>query len=523
MLPVAFLLFQRPSPPSQDSSGRPYIIGQVQDALQPVAGARVRFQADSLLAFTDGLGRFRLPVEAGTNRRITAARNGYFIAGVDSGTSPLRLDLHRLPHTDFVEYKWVDPRADPSSTHNCANCHAEIFREWAKSGHGHSATGRYFRDLYGSAEPDPQRSTSWNLLAEYPDGSDVCASCHAPAVPRGESPDMNKVRGVAAQGVHCDFCHKIVDAGKGQIGETHGRFGLTLLRPKHGQLFLGPLDDVDRGDDSYSPLYRDSKYCASCHEGVIFGVHVYSTYSEWQESPAARQGKQCQNCHMQPTGRMTNFAPGKGGIERGPDTLANHTFFAGSQEEMLRRSLSVKTTAVRADNHVQVVVTLRTHGIGHRLPTGFIDRHLVLVVEGTDAQGRAVAPVDGPRLPFAAGRDLQGKAGRLYAKLLHYDSSMATALAVTAAPGLFAKIISDAMRFGPAPFWKADPMAEDNRLRPESTDSLSFSFPATVERVRVTLIYRRFWPQTAEAKGWGDTGTVVHEEQVNVERSALGK
>ena len=71
-------------------------------------------------------------------------------------------------------------------------------------------------------------------------------------------------------------------------------------RPK--QLFFGPLDDVDRGEDAFSPLYRESRYCASCHEGIVFGVHVYSTYSEWLSSPARRAGKQCQDCHMAPTG-----------------------------------------------------------------------------------------------------------------------------------------------------------------------------------------------------------------------------
>ena len=31
---------------------------------------------------------------------------------------------------------------------------------------------------------------------------------------------------------------------------------------------------VDRGEDVYSPLYSQSRYCAACHEGTVFGVHV---------------------------------------------------------------------------------------------------------------------------------------------------------------------------------------------------------------------------------------------------------
>src|SRR5207244_7472645 len=96
----------------------------------------------------------------------------------------------------------------------------------------------------------------------------------------------------------------------GPLGVTHGRYILGLLRPAEGQLFFGPLDDVDRGEDALAPIYGESRYCASCHEGVVFGVRVYSTYSEWLDSPARREGKQCQTCHMTPTGTLTHLAPG---------------------------------------------------------------------------------------------------------------------------------------------------------------------------------------------------------------------
>src|SRR5205823_9129509 len=193
-----------------------------------------------------------------------------------------------------------------------------------------------------------------------------------------------KVRGVDAQGVHCDYCHKVSGDGGGKVGYTHGRYKLDLKRPGEGQLFFGPLDDVDRGEDSYSGFYKESRYCAACHEGVVFGVHVYSTYSEWLDSPARRDGRHCQDCHMKPTGTMTNIAPGKGGIERDPQTLANHRFFAGSREEMLRRCLRVSLER-EGD---RVTVEVRVDGVGHRVPTGFIDRQLLLTVEARDGNGR---------------------------------------------------------------------------------------------------------------------------------------
>src|SRR5207248_1591107 len=153
------------------------------------------------------------------------------------------------------------------------------------------------------------------------------------------------------------------------------------------QVFFGPLDDADRGDDAFSPLYKQSLYCASCHEGVVFGVPVYTTYSEWLASLAKKAGQQCQDCHMKPTGAMTNFAPE----------------------------------------------------------------------------------------PFA------GKGGKLYAKLLKSE---------------------DGHR--PAPFWNADPTPVDNRLSPNQEDETTFVFPADVVRLRVRVVYRRFWPETAARKKWPD-------------------
>jgi len=69
-------------------------------------------------------------------------------------------------------------------------------------------------------------------------------------------------------------------------------------------------------------------------------------------------------------------------------------------EEMLRRCLRLSATLRRQSNAVRAEVTLRAEGAGHRVPTGFVDRHLLLVVEGLDEAGEDVpahrAPVSTP-------------------------------------------------------------------------------------------------------------------------------
>ena len=132
---------------------------------------------------------------------------------------------------------------------------AEIYREWSASGHARGVNDRHFRNLYEGTDWHGHPS-GWGLLNEHPNGAGVCAACHVPALPAGDPArfDLRWASGVAAQGVHCDFCHKVAGLGDGPIGLSHGVLNFELRRPTSGQLFFGPLDDVDRGEDAYTPL-----------------------------------------------------------------------------------------------------------------------------------------------------------------------------------------------------------------------------------------------------------------------------
>jgi hypothetical protein len=92
-----------------------------------------------------------------------------------------------------------------------------------------------------------------------------------------------------------------------------------------------------------------------------------------------------------------------------------------------------------------------------------------------------------------AGKELAGRAGKLYARLLKdFDGR------------------------SPAPFWKADPDAVDSRLTPGEPDRVTFAFPNGTTRLRLRLLYRRFWQQVADEKRWPDNEIVVAERQVSV-------
>ena len=368
---------------------------------------------------------------------------------------------------------------DPSRSSHCANCHQQIYDEWSQSAHGNSAKNRKFLQLFAGSDD----TATWNLSKEYPLGTGVCASCHAPTLASPELDyDIRRADGVSARGVHCDYCHKIADAPTDKLGTRFGRDGYPLARPRHGeQLFFGPLDDAVRTGESfvYAPFYKESRYCASCHEGVIFGVHVYGTYSEWLASPARQAGKQCQDCHMAPTGKMTNIAPGHGGVERDPRTLASHDF-PGASLAMLRQCLDVKAAATRDGSQVTVDVAIEAKNVGHRVPTGFIDRHLILIVEAADGTGQLTPLRKGDVLPARAGKALAGRPGAIFGKQ-HLDANG-----------------------DPLPFWRSADELLDTRLTPAQTERRRFTLAESAATIRVRLIYRRFWDAVARSRGWQD-------------------
>ena len=342
--------------------------------------------------------------------------------------------LRRLALRDDPDYDWVSPTPGPGRAEACGTCHAPLYDEWRAGGHARSATGPAFRARYD------------RLLNDRPDGAGVCAACHAPGLRPDPLADFDLREAVKGQGelsgVHCDYCHKVAGIGRGEIGLTHGRFLLDVRRPPPGeQAFFGPLDDADRGDDVHGPFQRDARLCGACHEGNVFGVPVYTTFSEWRASPAAKAGKSCQACHMTPTGTLTNVAPGRGGRPRDPHTLGNHAFWRGSQLQMLREALKLD---VRIEGR-EAVVTLTNVGAGHAVPTGFVDRNLVLFVDDEPVR-------------------------------------------------VFAKVLRGRDGASPAPFWKAlvEPLS-DTRLRPGVADFSRHRLADGADAATVRVVHRRFW------------------------------
>jgi len=129
-----------------------------------------------------------------------------------------------------------------------------------------------------------------------------------------------------------------------------------------------PLDDVAPGEDTYTPIQRQSQFCAPCHSAVFWDTVIYDSFGEWLESPYSdpETGRTCQDCHMPPLG-VTHFAlPEAGGQERDPSTIYSHRLPGASDEELLHQCqrlmnlLKIAPDDLICDSYSDMLLKMRT-------------------------------------------------------------------------------------------------------------------------------------------------------------------
>jgi hypothetical protein len=327
--------------------------------------------------------------------------------------------------------------------------------------------------------------------------------------------------GDAAEGISCEFCHKTGDVYlKRATGlpyeDMPGILSMRLFRPQADQdLFFGTLDDVVLPEtqvarDTYLPLMKESAFCAGCHYGVMGGVVgnmqvtggvlVYSSFKEWLESPYSdpATGQSCQDCHMPAAAQAAYVAyPAAGGVLRTGSQIHSHLMPGASDPTLLQNSVTLTATATLSSGRAWIEVRIVNDQTGHDVPTDSPLRHLILVVQATNAKGKVIAQRSGPALPAWTG-SYAGQPGKTFAKVLR---DQWTGEAPTGA------------------YWRPVEVVEDNRLAPFVPDVSRYAFAAPVGQplqVKVQLIYRRAYQQLAEWKGWDDPDIVMEETTLHV-------
>ena len=425
-------------------------------------------------------------------------------------------------------------------TLGCQDCHDQTINDqWSGSAHALGANNLRFLTMYngtdvnGNRSPSTQRGYSRDYgvfplrpnpnqpyygpgyKLDFPRTAGNCAACHQPsaAIEKPYGVDPNQVAGVDARGSHCDFCHKIadvkIDPATGHPFENMpGILSIELMRPSPDQqLFFGPYDDVDVGPDTFLPLMKQSEICAPCHNATFWGVPIYQSFAEWRASPYPDEGKVCQSCHMKPDGVTTNFAPGRGGLEREPQSIPTHFFPGAADETLLQNAVTMNTSTKRQDGQVNVKVTITNDKTGHHVPTDSPLRQMILLVEARNAQGQALTLIEGPTVPDWGGVGdpdegcYAGLPGKGFAKILQ---ELWTEVAPTGA------------------YWNPTRILSDNRITAFAADTSSYSFAASDEgylTVDVKLLFRRAFIKLMDQKRWDVPDIMMARQTVIVDEN----
>jgi hypothetical protein len=487
---------------------------------QPVEKSIVRLQGKLNWTLTDSQGNFELLTGgAVTSKYITAWKSGFYIGGqrITNNKQDYRITLNPIFSNDDPHYEWLpstmkQTRIEGNSSAEarpCQECHSHIVNEWLSSTHATSATNPLFLALYGRVDPSGKNGGNLAYRSDFPRSKGNCSTCHIPIQGAGNpfNSDPYDATVLEKEGASCDFCHKIDDARIDNSGGYPGTMSIKFKRPPHGrQLFFGPYNDVFPGDDSYLPLYKESRYCAPCHHGKFWGVLMYSEFQEWADSEYGRQNITCQDCHMNPDGVTTHVASEEvGGLKRDPRTIPTHGFTGVSDRTFMSEAIDLTAAASRVSDVLSVRITIRNTKAGHHYPTGNPMRNMVLLVDVHDDNRHRFPMILGSTVPVWGGVGPVREGN--YAGL----------------PGKgFAKVLRDMNLYGnsqqrdfqpeyPAPHWRPTFIESDNRIPAYGTDVSHYQFRVPADQTgRVTidsrLIFRRSY------KTWMDRKNLKFED-----------
>jgi hypothetical protein len=531
------VLSHSPAPASPSGSG--VVHGTVRDVNGPVAGAVVRVQATGNRTQSAADGTFvlvGLPVDAAAV--VTAWAPGCYVGWIEAvaDSNPVVIDLKRHYTTDNPAYQWFSHEAVEGSK-SCGKCMPGTYDQWEADAHSQSAVNPRFLTMYNGTDvsgnqspatryahspdygrfplrPDPAKpyyGPGYKL--DFPNTAGNCATCHLPAAAAHPGKEYavnpNEVTGVEAEGVFCEFCHKIGDvtlnaATGSPPPNMPGVLSMRLYRPNEDeQLFFGTVDDVTRRV-SYLQLEKESTFCAPCHFGVFWDTVVYNSFGEWLASPYSdpNTGQTCQACHMPATDATRFTRAEEGGLERPPGHVHDHRMPGALDEQFLQNAVTLTASADADENRLVVTVSITNDKTGHHVPTDSPLRHLLLLVSATDAQGNVLPLVEGPTIPAWGGvgdpREgyYAGRSGKGFALVLE---ELWTRLSPTGA------------------YWNPTRVLSDNRLAAFATDTSTYVFaapPGGTGMVEVTLLFRRAFIELMDRKGWDIPDIVMARQSI---------
>ena len=287
---------------------------------------------------------------------------------------------------DFIQRHWRQPLAPQGAPparfssleaslqpESCGTCHPAQLADWRESLHAAASGPGVAGQLVEMRESDPSSAYA-------------CLACHAPLAEQGpfvavgrelrENPDYDDA--LAGRGVPCAGCHV----------RGHQRFGPP--RRDGSVASTAPRETLPHNGVTRTPAFLKAGFCRGCHQFeadgfALNGKLLQATYDEWKGSRFAREGVQCQDCHM-------------------PDR--RHRWRGIHDLEMVRSGLTIDARAgaprYRPGDLALVTLRVTSTRIGHAFPT-YVTPRVILSAELVDDTGRVVA---GSRREHVIGREV---------------------------------------------------------------------------------------------------------------------
>lgn len=234
----------------------------------------------------------------------------------------------------------------PSAT-QCAECHPGQYREWSVSQHAYAQLSPVFNAM----------SERINRITNGTNG-DFCIRCHTPVGMAVNEPIFtpNEERlPVTREGVTCVACHRVENA----YGRVSSRFGMekgNITKPMYGPLGPDVLNEVIDKFEVTTDMaagalnwkeggkqvihdgavkvktFSSAQLCSNCHDVNSQNTfRLEEAYSQFRNSPAAKDGHVCQDCHMGSVlGEVSPYNEGPvafiGGVPTPKNKRTNHMF-----------------------------------------------------------------------------------------------------------------------------------------------------------------------------------------------------
>ena len=264
----------------------------------------------------------------------------------------------------------VEASLDPK---DCGTCHPAQYADWTTSLHAKTMGPGVMGQLTDMIRLDPESALD-------------CQRCHSPL-----SEQQEKVRRLDKQGAPVFAANPVFDRslqGKGLVcAACHVRRWERFGPPKRdGSLeSSSPREQLPHNGATRTQVFLRSEFCQGCHQFpedgfALNGKLLENTYEEWKASPYARQGIQCQDCHM-------------------PDR--RHLWRGIHDPDMVRQGVTIDLRTAREGDALQAMLVITNSGVGHYFPT-YLTPKVFLRLDLVDAGGR---PVKGSPREAVIGRD----------------------------------------------------------------------------------------------------------------------